>query len=252
MKKLFTLLFAASLALTIQAQDITNTLGADGNFFVNKTGGTPSYLTLSSTADHTMQFSTNLTGFTIKNSTGAPVFAFKEFHDIAALTMLTIGHADANWLGGNFSHLQLQSENHTINNKFSMVARGAINYFNAYESGGTEASPTSSVDGRVILGINAYGYQTNENRLAASIHFKVDGTPAGIFVPGEIVFSTGTNTVGEIPRMTIESNGRVNIATVLKLTPGTAPTSPEKGDIYMDDTASKLKCWDGGTWQNLW
>ena len=41
MKKLFILLFAASLALTIQAQDITNTLGADGHFYINNSTPAP-------------------------------------------------------------------------------------------------------------------------------------------------------------------------------------------------------------------
>ena len=125
--------------------------------------------------------------------------------------MLTVGYADANWLGGNFSHLQLQGQNSIINNKFSMVARGATNYFNAYEANGTGGSPTNSTDGRTILGINAHGYQNGGNHLAASIHFKVDGTPTGNFVPGEIAFSTGTNAAGNTSRMTIKSDGKVGI-----------------------------------------
>jgi len=40
MKKLITLIVVASLALTIQAQDITNTLGSDGNFYLKDNAGT--------------------------------------------------------------------------------------------------------------------------------------------------------------------------------------------------------------------
>jgi len=40
MKKLITLFVVASLALTIQAQDITNTLGSDGNFYLKDNAGT--------------------------------------------------------------------------------------------------------------------------------------------------------------------------------------------------------------------
>jgi hypothetical protein len=38
----------------------------------------------------------------------------------------------------------------------------------------------------------------------------------------------------------------------IRLTPKTAPTSPEKGTIYMDDATSKLMCFDGTVWQPLW
>lgn len=38
----------------------------------------------------------------------------------------------------------------------------------------------------------------------------------------------------------------------LTLTPGTAPGTPVEGMIYYDDTANKLKCWDGTAWNDLW
>ena len=38
----------------------------------------------------------------------------------------------------------------------------------------------------------------------------------------------------------------------LTLTPGSAPGSPTEGMIYYDDTANKLKCWDGAAWNDLW
>jgi hypothetical protein len=40
MKKLITLIIVADLALTMQAQDITNTLGTNGTFKINEDGGT--------------------------------------------------------------------------------------------------------------------------------------------------------------------------------------------------------------------
>ncbi len=232
MKKLLTLIIVAGLALTIQAQDITNTLSATGNFKVNKNDGTTNLFTLSETGEHTIQFSSTSTGLTINNSTGTAVFAFDESHNIPALTMLTLGHADANWLSGNYSHLQLQSENSTINNKFSMVARGAINYFNAYAAGGTGASPTNSLDNHIIFNINAYGFLNSINRLAAGISFVVDGTPAGIFVPGKIEFHTGTSSASSTIRMTIKSSGAVNFAGAVEkpITVKTADYTADDGD----------------------
>ncbi len=66
----------------------------------------------------------------------------------------------------------------------------------------------------------------------------------------EFATSDGTSQTGEV-RMTIESNGRVNIATVLKLTPGTAPGTPEEGDIYYDSSENKVKVYTGSSWENL-
>ncbi len=40
MKKLITFIIVASLAITIQAQDITNTLGTDGFFYIESESGT--------------------------------------------------------------------------------------------------------------------------------------------------------------------------------------------------------------------
>ena len=40
MKKLFTIIIIASFAITMQAQDIINTLGLNGSFLVNKNDGT--------------------------------------------------------------------------------------------------------------------------------------------------------------------------------------------------------------------
>ena len=214
MKKLITLLVVASLALTIQAQDITNTLGTDGSFFVNKLGGTPSFLKLSSTGDHIMQFSTASTGFTIKGQSGDALFSFSEQHNAAPFTMLTVGHADANWLGSNtFAHLQLQSQTSAIPNKFNMVARSAVNNFNAYSANGTGTSPEASTNNHIILNLYGYGYQNSANRLAAGISFVVDGTPAGNFVPGKITFHTTSVADGSTIRMTVKNDGKVGIGT---------------------------------------
>jgi len=60
----------------------------------------------------------------------------------------------------------------------------------------------------------------------------------------------------------ISSDGKVGIGTTtparslhvsdtMRLEPrSSAPSSPSAGDIYFDSTSSKLKCYDGSTWQN--
>jgi len=94
-------------------------------------------------------------------------------------------------------------------------------------------------------------------------------------VPGELIFNTGTATAAPETRMTIESDGLVNfqnniniagstfsngtistlsnvkIGQVLKLTPGSAPSTPEKGDIYYDNSTNKVRVWTGSAWENL-
>lgn len=40
--------------------------------------------------------------------------------------------------------------------------------------------------------------------------------------------------------------------TILKLSPGSAPSSPVEGMCYWDSTTHKLTCYDGTTWQAAW
>ena len=51
-------------------------------------------------------------------------------------------------------------------------------------------------------------------------------------------------------RVTPET-GKVNIATVLYLTPGTVPVQAVAGDIYFDSAAAMLRCFDGALWRDL-
>jgi len=45
----------------------------------------------------------------------------------------------------------------------------------------------------------------------------------------------------------------LHVNDVMRLEPrATAPTSPSKGDIYMDDTTNKLMVYDGTAWQACW
>lgn len=47
------------------------------------------------------------------------------------------------------------------------------------------------------------------------------------------------------------STGQVNIATILHLTPGSAPASAAAGDLYFDSSTNKARCYDGTIWQDL-
>jgi len=45
---------------------------------------------------------------------------------------------------------------------------------------------------------------------------------------------------------------RVSVGSLLRISPGTAPSSPMAGDIYFDSSSSKLRCYDGSSWNDLW
>ena len=47
------------------------------------------------------------------------------------------------------------------------------------------------------------------------------------------------------------ANGNVTLAQALTLTPTTAPTSPAVGMLYFDNTTTKLRCYDGTQWHDL-
>ena len=49
----------------------------------------------------------------------------------------------------------------------------------------------------------------------------------------------------------LELNGAVHIRDFMKLTPGAAPSNPETGTIYYDNSDDKVKVWTGAVWENL-
>ena len=212
MKKLISLIIVASLAFTIQAQDITNTLGTDGKFYVNKEGGTPNYLTLNSDGDHILQVSSSTSAFTINNASGEAAFKFDDQFNVSDIAMIKIGHADENWIGGQFAHLQLQSA--ATANKFNLVSRGTNNSINGYYARGDASGATNVTDADILLTMNAYGYHNSGHSKAAYIEFVVDGAPSSS-VPGKIDFATNSTGGTSAVHMSIKNDGTVNIAKVL-------------------------------------
>ena len=215
MKKVITLIVMVSLALTIQAQNITNTLGSSGNFVLNDNSGTQ------------VMKVTHTSRLYLGPASG--------YAEAANLNI----HKDSG-PGG----ISITSYKGTPNpNK-------AVINFNA-TVGKFGDSPAMATDGESIGWLSYFGMDGTSWRNGASIKVHVEGTVATGHVPMSVKFDTDDGS-SMATRMTIHSSGRVNIATVLNLTPGAAPSSPQAGDIYFDSSLNKARCYDGTTWQNLW
>jgi len=120
-------------------------------------------------------------------------------------------------------------------NKLS-VASEAVLFNHAGASHQLKLNKASSTDTASLL------FQSNwsgraEMGLAGNDDFAVkvsDGT----------TWFTGLTVLG--------STGAVQINEVLSLPPRTEPTSATAGDIYFDSASSKLRCYDGSLWQDLY
>ena len=51
--------------------------------------------------------------------------------------------------------------------------------------------------------------------------------------------------------MTLENDGSVTIQNSINLNPGSAPSSPKRGDVYYDTSDDKVKVFTGIVWENL-
>ena len=68
---------------------------------------------------------------------------------------------------------------------------------------------------------------------------------------GALIVHGGIGANGNIHGTQIHSSGSVNIGTFLKLTPGTAPSTPDEGTVYYDSTAHAIKVYTGSGWETL-
>ena len=224
MKKLFTLIIMAGLFLTLQAQDITNTLGADGaKFVVNENDGTSLFtVEESSSSGHVYAI--------LGDNTNASHLISKRQLNIVR--------------EGGTAGISLYS--------YKASGFGSFDKMGYYHARGTITSPLTVTTSDLLGSLTWYGYNGDWGKSsAASISVGIESVST-TSTAGKISFSTASSTASTlVPHMTIESSGRVNIATVLKLTPGTAPSSPEKGDIYCNDSDNHLYFYNGTAWKQL-
>jgi hypothetical protein len=81
---------------------------------------------------------------------------------------------------------------------------------------------------------------------------------SGATTPFSIVTNSPSNSIyiksdGNVGFGTDQPERKVHVNGAVRFEPqGSAPSSPAKGDIYFDNATSKMKCYDGTVWQNLW
>jgi hypothetical protein len=68
-------------------------------------------------------------------------------------------------------------------------------------------------------------------------------------VTGSPITGSGTITV-ELPANVVVT-GSTTIGTFMRLTPGTAPSSPSRGMVYYDSGSNTLKCYNGTSWLTI-
>jgi hypothetical protein len=177
MKRFLTLIVMASLALTIQAQDITNTLSATGHFIIQDNSATPVQL-LKITKDARMYIGKGSTGYV-----GSRTLNLLQTEGSAGLILNS-------YKGTQFS------------------ARSRVSF---YTNQGTAGSPTDVVSGDPIGWLDFFGYNGNAWHEGAGIRIAVDGTAAGTHIPMSISFLTSKSGATLTTRMLIKADGTVNI-----------------------------------------
>lgn len=149
-----------------------------------------------------------------------------------------------------------------------------------FKSGAWEIHGTPELQNLPSVGINAVADTVNRLSVnAAATLLNNDGAghqvkinKAGIGDIGSLLYQTGFSGRAEMglagnddfsikvssdgvtwfdALMVAAATGHVQIGQVLQLTPATVPASPVAGDIYFDFAMSKLRCYDGTAWQDL-
>ena len=72
---------------------------------------------------------------------------------------------------------------------------------------------------------------------------------------GQVIFYSGDGTGGtsgnSTTAMTLETDSHVTIETLVNIKPGNAPSSPERGDVYYDNSTNKLRVYTNTGWVDL-
>ena len=219
MKNLFTLLFIVSFVFTnsAQAQNITNTLGANGTYVVED-------------VNNSSIIRASRTGSQPKLIVGDWESAFN----------LPSGNV-------NFIHNNGTEKLNLVVGKSGAFSAFPKLYF--HFTPGSLTAPTT-VDNNDDLGIIGFGGFNNGGweELAAQIYTRVDGTP-GVRIPTKLIFQTQGNTSGSSNNMELDSNGNLTIpgSTTLNGSFSTPAKATLTNAITLDESDHTLVCSFGGT-----
>jgi|13_taG_2_1085334.scaffolds.fasta_scaffold03800_5 hypothetical protein len=127
------------------------------------------------------------------------------------------------------------------------------------KSRGTPAAPTALQDEDEIMGINYFGYDSNNNpQVAAVIQVAVQGTVGANAVPGSILLATSNAAGTPTPALLVDSNQATNFqgaATLKSYADNTARdaaiTSPTAGMMIYNATGTKFQGYNGSAWVDL-
>jgi hypothetical protein len=130
---------------------------------------------------------------------------------------------------------------------------------NITRSRGTPAAPTALQADDEIMGINYFGYDSdNAEAVAAVIQVAVDGTVGSGAVPGSILLATANAAGTPTPALLVDSNQATNFqgAATLKSYADTnarnaAITTPTAGMMIFVTDVAKFQGYNGSAWVDL-
>jgi len=130
---------------------------------------------------------------------------------------------------------------------------------NITRSRGTPAAKTGLQDEDEIMGINYFGYDSdNSPAVAAVIQVAVNGTVGSGAVPGSILLATANAAGTPTPALLVDSNQATNFqgaATLKSYADNTARdaaiTSPTAGMMIYNATGTKFQGYNGSAWVDL-
>ena len=243
--------------LNIEAQSLNIQGTATGNLQGNVTGNVvgdirgsvfanDSTMVIDSTAGGTVLTSVDNTYVSTSDLTAATVVlsGTNATGEKAGLRIVTDGNAD-----DSYSLLDIDAATN------SDVGSSVV----FSKSRGTHAARTSVQDGDEILGINYFGYDSNNAPAAAAvIQVSVDGTPTAGNVPGSIVFGTTNPVTGTVAALMLNSqqhtifNGAAKLVSYADATARDAAiTSPSAGMLVFITGTGKAQVYTGASWVDL-